>query len=187
MKHATLKISVLIFTSVLFSACGEGGGTVDPNSSTESATIPCELNTSWGSCGEPELIFSSNETANPLGVYGDNVYLGNKKIVGLWQLYGIDENGSKSDLDIFTEQYFRFNNDGTGNFNNALIGGGSILYGVNSASHSFIISADHAYNLPTIYSMYSYKDSCYLVIKQDANHFADQTLFYLCQGWNYLE
>jgi len=186
MKCNILKTSILILTSVLFNACGEGGGTVDPNSSTETSTIPCELNTSWGSCGEPELIFSSNETANPLGVYGDNVYLGNKKIVGSWQLYGIDENGSKSDLSIFTQHYFRFNNDGTGMFNSARVEV-PILYGVNSASHSFIISTDHAYNLPTIYSMYSYKDSCYLVIKQDANHFADQTLFYLCQGWDYLE
>jgi len=186
MKCNILKASVFILTSVLFCACGKSSGTVDPNCSTETSTIPCELNTSWGSCGEPELIYSSDETANPLGVYGDNVYLGNKKIVGSWQLYGIDENGSKSDLDIYTKQYFRFNNDGTGNFNNALIGGGSILYGVNIGSYAFVVSTERSVG-PTLYSLYSYKDDCYLVIQQIANHFADQTPFYLCQGWDYLE
>jgi len=186
-RHKLLSICALVL-SLLFAACGSNGGDTNTtnasSSSSGSPTLPCELNISWSSCGIPEYISSPDiSPANLLGQYGDDVYFGNKKIVGKWQLFGVDENGSKTGLTIWETSYFEFYADGAvtsvsahGESNK------SRTYGVNSA-HTLLI-ADDLGSLPEIFSLYTYRDECYLVVKYNASYFvADALSYYFCPGW----
>jgi len=189
MKQQILLSICALVLSLLFAACGSNGGDTNTTnasfSSSGSPTLPCELNISWGSCGEPEYLdIAYNAPTNLLGQYGDDVYFGNKKIVGKWKLFGIDDNGSKEELDVWAHTYFEFYSNGSAS-NTTLISSQSraLTYGVIGA-HTLILT-DNTVSLPEIFSLYTYRDECYLVVKYNASYFvADALPYYFCPGWD---
>ncbi len=174
-----IKILLLATTLVLFSACGDDSTSIDTNTTP----MTCENNISWGSCGLPKFINNNNSNSySSLGYYGDDVYLGDKKIVGSWTLYDIDENGSKIEPNTYDHVQYRFFSDGTGRLSSLQTGGHEITYGVATLGYSFITSTPHsAVNLPQIYSIYSQKDDCLLVVKQQSQYFLEATTHYFCK------
>ncbi len=176
MRHKITQIVLLAITLISFSACGSSSST-DDNTTLNS----CLKDKAWESCNLPE--FKNNDTSpfNLLGHYGDNVYLGDKKIVGLWTLYDMDENGSKIEPDTYTHAQYEFFNDGTGRLSTLQTAGHEITYGVSTYGESFITTINHASELPRIYSIYGTKDDCFLVAKQYGNYFSNTSTHYFCK------
>ncbi len=174
MRHKITQIVLLAITLISFSACGSSSSTNDNTTSSH-----CETNISWGSCGLPEFIQNPIEAYNLLGMYGDDIYFGDKKIVGSWTLYDMDENGSKIEPDTYTHAQYEFFNDGTGRLSSLQTAGHEIDYGIAPLGYTLLTS--YKGGLPTIYSVYSQKDDCLLVVKQPAQYFLEATTHYFCK------
>ncbi len=173
MRHKITQIVLLAITLISFSACGSSSSTDDNTTSSH-----CETNISWGSCGLPEFI-NNYQTYGALGYYGDDVYLADKKIVGSWTLYDMDENGSKIEPDTYDNVQYEFFNDGTGRLSSLQTVGPEITYGV--AGLAYTLMTLNASELPEIFSVYTYKDDCLLVVKQPAQYFLEATTHYFCK------
>jgi len=176
MQQSIIKIILSIIVLTVFSACGNSS-----SSDTNTTLNSCLENKAWESCDLPEFKNNDTNSFNLLGYYGDNVYLGDKKIVGSWTLYDIDENGSKIEPDTYTHAQYSFFSDGTGRLSSLQTGGHEITYGVSTYGESFITTINHASELPRIYSIYGTKDDCYLVVKQNGNYFSYTTKHYFCK------
>ena len=75
MKNIVLAISLLFLVG-----CGGSSGSNDNSKNNDKIDSPTVSNT------------GSNH--NTYGYYGDNVIFGNKKIIGEWQMYGINPDGT---------------------------------------------------------------------------------------------
>ncbi len=111
MSYNFKKIVLSIVLTILLLGCNENDNESLP---TEEINYPAPVNNE----GNPVSL---------LGYYGDNVYLGDQKIVGTWRTRSIDENGSvakPSDIDSI----FWFYSDGTGEYKENQISSGGPRY-----------------------------------------------------------
>ncbi len=175
MTHS-LIIVLLTATLIFFSACD-----TDSTTDTDITLTSCLENKRWESCDLPEFTENNTSSFNLLGAYGDDINFGNKRIVGSWILYDMDENGSKISSSTYSLSSYDFFNDGTGNISTMQTSGYGITYGVSAYGESFITSLNHASSLPITYTIYGQKDGCYLVVKESVIYFSDATTHYFCK------
>ncbi len=151
MYYNIIKITLPMMLTIFFVGCG---GDDDKKVLSE------EIN-------YPEFISNNGKATNLLGYYGDEVYFGDKKIVGTWTTRDIDENGSVSQANAWDDT-FRFYGDGTGDYKDNLLssgGPGSFTYGIDNSA--ILIISYGGLNSLEIYSISGYENNCLKIFQTD--------------------
>ena len=170
-----LKITLPMMLTIFFVGCG---------GDDDKKVLPEEIN-------YPDPVNNEGNPVNLLGYYGDNVYLGDQKIVGEWRAPGVDQNGSVAKFHV-GDSSFWFYGDGTGEYKDNQISSGGPRYFTYGFQRSWDIvlakgTVDNTLMPMEVFNVIGYKDGCFKIKATDVTEIdspeldSNPTPFFFCK------